>query len=103
MVVRVVSENVIGAKHGFVVVIVQKAHEASSVPIVRYSSSVVDLARGVNQNFEGDVVVFEEEHVELRDAYAEISVGEFVGDVEAERAEFPSLEDAAVEERESEQ
>lgn len=45
-----------------------------------------------------DFQVLIQEHFELADADVQIAVGELVGNVEAQRAEFPSLQHDSVEE-----
>ena len=51
---------------------------------------------------ERHLVVLIEEHVQLRDADAQVSVGELVGDVEAQRPELASLQHHAVEQAQRE-
>lgn len=60
------------------VIVRQNVHQTSSVPIVGYSTAVVNMARSVSQYFERYLRIFHEEHVQLRYAYFEISVSELV-------------------------
>lgn len=96
-------EFVRGVDHVDAVKVAQDVQKTSSVPVVGDSAPVIYMARRVRQNLERNLVVLQQEHVQLRDADLQIPVGEFVRDVEAQRAEFAPFQQHGVEEAQREQ
>ena len=74
-----------------------------NVLVVGDPAAVVDLGAQEVEHLVGNLLVFVEEHLQLLLADHEVLVGEFVGDVPADRPELPPVLDDCMEEAEPEQ
>lgn len=102
MIISIFVKHIIRVDYFHLIIIRQHVHQTPPVPIVCHPAPVINMTGSVGQNLERDVRVFQEEHVQLGDADLQVAIREFVGNVEAERSEFSSLEQNAVEEAQGE-
>mmetsp|Transcript_116989 Transcript_116989/g.283707 ORF Transcript_116989/g.283707 Transcript_116989/m.283707 type:complete len:269 (+) Transcript_116989:915-1721(+) len=79
----------------------QNRHEATTVPVIRNASSVVDLARHVRERIPRNVWLLFQEHLEVKDGGLQVRVVKLVQDVPTQRAKLAALLDIRVEEAHS--
>lgn len=75
-----------------IIEILEYIHDATTIPVVGDTSTVVDMPGRVLQDLERRLHVFHQEHFQLTQTYTQIAIGELVGNVKTKRTELASLE-----------
>ena len=78
----------------------QNIHEATSIPIIGDSASIVTLTGHVRESVKWNAVIFVDEHLQLTDGDTEVGFVEPVGDVPTQGAKFSTLLNEGMEEAE---
>lgn len=86
-----------------VVVVVQDVHQASPIPVICHSSSVIYMSGSVCQDFERSLRILKQKHMQLRDANLQVPIGKLVGDIKPQRSELPSFQQNRVKQAKGEQ
>ena len=80
------------------VVLLESRDQASSILVVRDTTTIVDDASHIDESFPRDLILFVQEDLEHRERGLQIRVIELISDVPAERSELSSLLEDGVEE-----
>ena len=77
--------------HNRVVKVLEYVHDASTIPIVSHTATIVYVTCCVFEHFVRYFRILHQEHFQLTQANSQIAIGELVRYVEAQRTEFSSL------------